>query len=121
MSDITQTPDGVEKTTNNNSETTQNNEWRERELGALWVKNGKSSDFLSGHVAMEGQRVDIVVFRNKNKTSDRGPDYILYKSKPLDQHSIVTKTPKVDQNQSDTSNASDTSEDYDDAVPALLR
>jgi len=115
MSDTTQTSSGVEETKNDNSETAQNNEWRERELGALWVKNGKSSDFLSGHVLMEGQRVDLVVFRNKNKTSDRAPDYILYKSKPLDQNSVVTKTPIVDQNQSDTS------EDHDDAVPALLR
>jgi len=115
MSDTTQTSSGVEETKNDNSETAQNNEWRERELGALWVKNGKSSDFLSGHVLMEGQRVDLVVFRNKNKTSDRAPDYILYKSKPMEGNSFVKKTPIQN------ANASSANEDESDEVPALLQ
>ena len=70
---------------NTEAQEAQNNEWKERELGALWVKNGRSGDFLSGHCLVDGSRVEMVVFRNKNKTSDRAPDYILYKSKPLDQ------------------------------------
>lgn len=98
-----------------NTEDTQNNEWRERELGALWVKNGRSGDFLSGHCLVDGNRIEMVVFRNKNKTSDKAPDYILYKSKPMEGNSVVRKTPIQN------ANTSSTSEDESDEVPALLQ
>lgn len=102
--------------TNTNTQAdTQNNEWKERELGALWVKNGRSGDFLSGHCSVDGQRVEMVVFRNKNKTSDKAPDYILYKSKPMEGNSFVKKTPIQN------ANASSASEDESDEVPALLQ
>jgi hypothetical protein len=68
-----------------NTNTTQKNEWREREVGALWMKQGTSQDFMSGHCSIEDQKVELVVFKNKNKTSDRAPDYILYKSRRLDE------------------------------------
>ena len=98
---------------NTEAQEAQNNEWKERELGALWVKNGRSGDFLSGHCLVDGSRVEMVVFRNKNKTSDRAPDYILYKSKPLDQNSATQKTP-LKEGSSEQASASD-------EVPALLQ
>ena len=100
----------------NTKEDTQNNEWKERELGALWIKNGRSGDFFSGHIShttIDGKRLEVVGFRNKNKTSERAPDYILYKSKPLDQNAMSQKTP-LREDESKESSASD-------EVPALLQ
>jgi len=98
-----------------NTADTQNNEWKERELGALWVKSGRSGDFLTGHCLVDGNRVEMVVFRNKNKTSDKAPDYIMYKSKALEGDHIIKKTPIQ------STNTSDSSEEESDEVPALLQ
>ena len=60
----------------------QNNEWSERELGALWLKEGKSGKFLSGNIG--GQ--EVVVYKNdKYEEGGKAPYYRVYKSKPLDQ------------------------------------
>ena len=50
-----------------NTNTTQKNEWREREVGALWMKQGTTQDFMSGHCSVDNQKVELVVFKNKNK------------------------------------------------------
>jgi len=91
-----------------NNTTTKKNEWREREVGALWKKQGATQDFMSGHCSVNDEKVELVVFKNKNKTSDRAPDYILYKNRRLDEN-----TP---QNQS----AEGTSQEAVDEVPDLL-
>ena len=69
-----------------NNTTTKNNEWREREVGALWMKQGATQDFMSGHCSVNDEKIELVVFKNKNKTSDRAPDYILYKNRRLDEN-----------------------------------
>jgi hypothetical protein len=66
--------------------TAKKNEWREREVGALWMKQGTTHDFMSGHCSVNDEKIELVVFKNKNKTSDRAPDYILYKSRRLDEN-----------------------------------
>tara|TARA_R100000084_G_C4587776_1_gene116926 strand:- start:15 stop:299 length:285 start_codon:yes stop_codon:yes gene_type:complete len=91
------------------TETTKKNEWREREVGALWMKQGTTQDFMSGHCSINEEKVELVVFKNKNKTSDRAPDYILYKSKRLDEQG--SSAPQ----QSNTSSTSEAEE-----VPELL-
>jgi len=70
------------------SETKENNnsEWRERELGALWVRQGKGQKYLTGHVELETmpgvtEKVKLVVFSNKGKAeNERAPDYVMYRS-----------------------------------------
>ena len=70
------------------SDTKQNNnsEWRERELGALWVRQGKGQKYLSGHLEIETmpgmtEKVKVVVFSNKGKSkNEQAPDYVVYKS-----------------------------------------
>jgi len=63
-----------------------NSEWRERELGALWVRQGKGQKYLTGHVEIETmpgvtEKVKVVVFSNKGKTeNERAPDYVMYRS-----------------------------------------
>ena len=92
-----------------NNTTTKNNEWREREVGALWMKQGATQDFMSGHCSVNDEKVELVVFKNKNKTSDRAPDYILYKSRRLDEN-----TPEV------PASTPSASEGVADEVPDLL-
>tara|TARA_R100000008_G_scaffold41376_1_gene23838 strand:- start:2075 stop:2365 length:291 start_codon:yes stop_codon:yes gene_type:complete len=93
---------------NNTTTPTKKNEWREREVGALWMKQGTTQDFMSGHCSVNDEKVELVVFKNKNKTSDRAPDYILYKNRRLDED-----TPK---NQNTTAATQDSA----DEVPDLL-
>ena len=70
------------------SDTKQNNnsEWRDRELGALWVRQGKGQKYLSGHLEVEtmpgvSDKVKVVVFSNKGKAkNEQAPDYVVYRS-----------------------------------------
>tara|TARA_B100002019_G_C21036684_1_gene482354 strand:- start:262 stop:543 length:282 start_codon:yes stop_codon:yes gene_type:complete len=62
-----------------------NSEWKNRELGALWKKEGKSQKFYSGYIKINKgqdneQEVPIVVFLNKLKSNERAPDLLVYKS-----------------------------------------
>ena len=55
------------------------NEWREREVGALWKSdNGK---FFTGRVTVNGETVKVVAFNNTDKKSDKAPDVNIYVSK----------------------------------------
>jgi len=71
----------MEETKENN-----NSEWRKRELGALWVRQGKGQKYLTGHVELETmpgvtEKVKVVVFSNKGKAeNERAPDYVMYRS-----------------------------------------
>lgn len=69
---------------NNNS----NNDWKERELGALWKKEGKSQNYFSGKIKLnkfkDFDSINIVGFSNKNKSEKpNAPDVILYYSAPM--------------------------------------
>lgn len=61
-----------------------NNEWKERELGALWKKSGKTQNYFSGKInisklADEDGFVNIVGFSNKRKSENpNAPDVIIY-------------------------------------------
>lgn len=60
-------------------------EWKEKEIGALWIKNGKQQDFLSGKIEVDGRVQQVIVFRNKGKKPEnKAPDYIVYKDKAID-------------------------------------
>jgi hypothetical protein len=60
------------------------NEWKERELGALWKKSGKTQNYFSGRIniskiADEDGFVNIVGFSNKRKSENpNAPDVIIY-------------------------------------------
>jgi len=72
---------------------TKKSEWRERELGALWIKQGNSSkDYMTGHCSVNDEKVSVVVFKNSNKTSDRAPDYVIYKNKPREDSATTENT-----------------------------
>jgi hypothetical protein len=68
------------------TENSQESKWRSRELGALWVRNGKNQKYLSGSVNIETmpgvtETLKVVVFTNKNREkNERAPDYVVYRS-----------------------------------------
>jgi ribosomal protein L39E len=76
-------------------------QWRRRELGALWVRDGKNQKYLSGHVSYETmpgvtEKVKVVVFTNKNKEkNERAPDYVVYRSEDPVSQSVETTAEEV--------------------------
>ena len=77
-------------------QTEQQSAWRRRELGALWVRDGKNQKYLSGHMSVETmpgvtEKVKVVVFTNKNKEkNERAPDYVVYRSEDPTTESVET-------------------------------
>lgn len=60
-------------------------DWSAREIGALWVRESASSGarFMSGEITIGGQKVDVVVYKNKfKKATDKSPEFRIYLSKP---------------------------------------
>ena len=87
------------------SDTNKNNDWQERECGALWKQKGKNQNFLSGHVEVdnglgEKQKVKLVVFSTKHKNGENHPDFRVYLSKEREQQATTTAA-------TDTSSSSD--------------
>tara|TARA_B110001454_G_C12683721_1_gene419259 strand:- start:771 stop:1049 length:279 start_codon:yes stop_codon:yes gene_type:complete len=63
-----------------------NNDWKDREMGALWKKQGRNQTYLSGTVkAEDGSTRRVIVFENKNKKAENQPDFVIYESKPQEQ------------------------------------
>ena len=65
------------------SDKKENNEWDDRELGALWVntKQGSNEKYLTGHINDE----KVIVFKNKFKEENaKAPDFRVYKQKEMD-------------------------------------
>jgi hypothetical protein len=82
-----------------NQKSNKSNDWKEREMGAFWTKDGSKGKYLSGTVEVgEGdnkEKIQVVMFPNQYKETDRQPDYILYKSKEMDANaSSSTKVKK---------------------------
>ncbi|NBN99824.1 MAG: hypothetical protein EBV19_11385 [Flavobacteriia bacterium] len=78
-------------------ETSKNNDWSKRDIGALWKREGQNQKYLSGYVKVDElgleREVKIVVFSNKNKNNnDKAPDYRIYVSKPLEKSEPSNKT-----------------------------
>lgn len=53
-----------------------------KSIGALWGKTGKSGQWFSGIVEINGVKKSIVIFANRNKIEDRHPDWVILESKP---------------------------------------
>lgn len=67
-----------------NTKQTQNSEWSKRELGALWKKDSAKGKYLSGYLNLTElgvtDKVNVVLFSNKNKSKDTAPDFRIYLS-----------------------------------------
>lgn len=71
---------------NTEKQTEKQSDWKNRELGALWVRSGKNQKYLSGTINVETmpgvtEPVKVVVFTNKGKEkNEKAPDYVIYRS-----------------------------------------
>jgi hypothetical protein len=77
------------------------NEWKQRELGALWKKEGKSQNYYSGKINLKNlsnsDSVSIVGFANKSKKEyPNSPDVILYASSSPEVSSSESTKVEVD-------------------------
>jgi len=96
---------------------TKESEWKKRERGALWKKQGQSQNYLTGVIKSlddMGQEVKnkVIVFANKNKTSENAPDFIIYESQDIS---------KTDDTNTATNTAASSSEEVAEEIPALLK
>lgn len=55
---------------------------QDNSIGAMWVKQGKSGPFYSGYVEVNGQRVEIIAFKNDNSKNPKAPSLRILKSTP---------------------------------------
>lgn len=117
----------MDNTSNNNSE------WRDRELGALWVRQGKGSGqkYLSGHLEVEtmpgvSEKVKVVVFSNKGKAkNEQAPDYVVYRSVDREDNSASSSNSSSSssttaQNESAQTDTQATNDPEEDEVPAAF-
>jgi uncharacterized protein (DUF736 family) len=53
-------------------------------MGALWEKtSSKTGDkFMSGNIEVNGQKIDIVVFKNDKGDNEKKPDWKILRSQP---------------------------------------
>ena len=67
-----------------NSNNTKSNEWKEREVGALWKRTGPKGSYCTGYMISDelGNKVKqrVIMFSNKNKLNDKSPDFVIYLS-----------------------------------------
>lgn len=57
-----------------------NDEWKERECGALWAHTSKAGNtYSTGYVELDGKRLQVIVLKNKYKQKgERTPDARIY-------------------------------------------
>lgn len=114
-----------------NSNQNNNSEWRERELGALWVRQGKGQKYLSGHLEVETmpgvkEKVKVVVFSNKGKAkNEQAPDYVVYRSVDREENAggntnASESTATTSETQSSQDDSAGTTNTEEDEVPAAF-
>tara|TARA_R110002051_G_scaffold299325_1_gene366460 strand:- start:8 stop:325 length:318 start_codon:yes stop_codon:yes gene_type:complete len=100
------------------SNTEKNNDWKNREMGALWRREGKQQNFLSGMIKTEDEfgmhkETKVVVFTNKGKSkNEKAPDFIIYEDRPRED------APEVVAQKSDDSEVVAQKSDDSEEVPA---
>lgn len=74
--------------------TQKNNDWKERELGALWRKESNGGKrYLSGRLKIDGEDIEVVMFPNtKKEAGSNAPDFNLYRSRPRETLVATGKT-----------------------------
>jgi len=83
-------------------ENKKNSEWKEREVGALWKKEGSNQNYYSGRINLkkfsDKDQINIVGFANKNKKDyPNSPDVVLYYSPPMEKQSSNSTEPVDDE------------------------
>lgn len=72
------------------------------EIGALWKKTSAKSQYLSGSLEVNGQKINIVCFLNTRKQKESQPDYRILISRPRD--AVKSGIESQERNQSELNN-----------------
>ena len=76
------------------------NDWKSKELGALWARRGKNQNYFSGYVTVGDlgfeKRIKIVGFKNNFKDSENQPDFRLYESEEKETSNTNKTQPQVE-------------------------
>jgi hypothetical protein len=60
------------------------NDWKQREVGALWKKSGPKGSYCTGYMVTDelGTKVKhrVIMFSNKEKSNEKSPDFVIYLS-----------------------------------------
>lgn len=79
--------------TEKNKKSESQSDWKKREIGALWRRDGKNQKFLSGKITIgefgEEKEIQIVIFSNRFKEKDNQPDFRIYEDTPMTKKSSV--------------------------------
>ena len=67
-------------------------EEKERSIGAIWVKEGKSGKYMSISLEINGVKQSFVAFKNDYKTEDKHPNYKIFPSKHQSQPTEVAQS-----------------------------
>jgi len=55
-------------------------------IGALWIKEGTNGEFFKGNIKLDnGEKINIVIFKNNYKNKEAQPDYQILKAKEQQQ------------------------------------
>jgi hypothetical protein len=107
-------------------ENNQVNEWSKRELGALWKRQGKAQNYLSGFVKIGEfgleQEVRLVIFTNKNKSkNEKAPDFVIYRSEDRQEATPQPAAEATSKAAPALTQAPAVEQASDEEVPELLR
>lgn len=61
------------------------------EIGALWKRTGAKGEYFTGTVTINGQAIELRVFKNDYKKMDKHPDFKVFLSVPDDQPAPPTE------------------------------
>lgn len=103
---------------NKEENSTSQSDWKKRELGALWRRDGKNQKYLSGILKFgefgTEQEVRVVVFTNKGKAkNEKAPDFIVYQESVREESN--------DEILGSTSESSESTASADDDLPDVLK
>ena len=65
-------------------------------LGALWLRESKKgTKYMAGVVEIDGQKTDVLIFKNNYKEEDKHPDYLIYlKEEEQQKKSVLVEVSK---------------------------
>jgi uncharacterized protein (DUF736 family) len=50
-------------------------------IGAMWIKEKNGKKYMTGVIEINGEKINIVVFKNGYKKEDKHPDYRILRSR----------------------------------------
>lgn len=101
-------------------------DWNKRELGALWRREGKNQNYLSGFIKVGEFGVEreykLVIFTNKNKSKNpKAPDFVVYQSEDRNASTEESGNIQAESKQSISIDVEKVNENDTDEVPEILR